>query len=240
MFRIPKPLLALSLLLAASPALAAVTLSNTRIVFDGHNRDASISVANSTTRPYAVQVWVNTEADDINIAAPFIATPPLFRLDGRKEQMVRIVRTAGQLPDDRESVFYFNAQEIPGNAEGDSNTLKVAIRTRIKFFYRPKGLPGSLLESLPKLQWSVVRAQGKPVLRVNNPSAYHVSFIHIRVGNAGKEEEVDAPLMVAPFSTREYPLPGAVGAAPDTVWFSVINDHGGYTEPARVALSPAR
>jgi P pilus assembly chaperone PapD len=132
--------LAGALLLALLPtAQAGVTLSGTRIIFDASKRDASITAGNGTDKPYAVQAWVNTEEDDHAISAPFIATPPLFRLDAMKEQMVRIVPTAHNLPTDRESVFYFNAQEIPAASNDDGNTLKIALRTRIKLFYRPKG-----------------------------------------------------------------------------------------------------
>ncbi len=223
------------LLLASGKALAGISLSHTRLIFEGQRNDVSITVGNATTRPYAVQTWVNTQADDNSVAAPFIATPPLFRLDGRKEQLVRVVRT-GEIPaTDRESVYYFNAQEIPAASDQD-NVLKVALRTRIKLFYRPAGLKGSLLEALPTLAWSWSTRQGKPVLRVDNPSPFHVSFIDIQVGSGKQRTEVDAPMMVAPFSSREYPVALAPGAQPDAVWFSAINDHGGYTEPARVDL----
>lgn len=34
-----------------------------------------------------------------------LPSPPLFRLDAEKENMMRILKTAGDLPSDRESVF---------------------------------------------------------------------------------------------------------------------------------------
>ncbi|MGH8410067.1 MAG: fimbria/pilus periplasmic chaperone, partial [Pseudomonas sp.] len=105
--------LLLSTALLSTASQAGVMLGGTRIVFDGNKRDASITVSNTTAQPYMVQTWVNTEADDMTTATPFVSTPPLFRLDPRKEQMVRIQKVAGNLPSDRESVFYFNAQEIP-------------------------------------------------------------------------------------------------------------------------------
>lgn len=226
-------------LLGSEQSHAGITLSSTRVIFDGSKRDASISAGNASDKAYAVQAWVNTEADDNTIAAPFIATPPLFRLDPRKEQMVRIVRTAATLPTDRESVFYFNAQEIPTTAEGEENTLKVAVRTRLKLFYRPKELQGSLLQALPGLQWSLTQADGKPMLTVKNPSAFHVSFIDIKVASGPRHSDVDAQWMVAPFSEQQYLLPGDNGK-PDAVIFSAINDYGGYTEPKRIPLSAAR
>ncbi|WP_256233791.1 fimbrial biogenesis chaperone, partial [Pseudomonas sp. NBRC 111135] len=137
--------LALGSALLSGISQAGVMLGGTRIVFDGNKRDASITVSNTTLQPYAVQTWINTEADDNSTSTPFVATPPLFRLDPRKEQLVRIQKVPGDLPQDRESVFYFNAQEIPVAGKADENTLKIAMRTRIKLFYRPAGLKGNAL-----------------------------------------------------------------------------------------------
>ncbi|MCR4539047.1 molecular chaperone [Pseudomonas sp. 18.1.10] len=229
-------LLGSALLSVASQA--GVMLGGTRIVFDGSKRDASISVGNTTAQPYAVQTWINTEADDNSTATPFVATPPLFRLDPRKEQMVRIQKVPGALPEDRESVFYFNAQEIPVAGKAGENTLKIAMRTRIKLFYRPAGLQGNPLDALPQLRWSLVQEQGNSVLVVNNPSAFHVSFIGVKVIAAAQTVEVEEPKMVAPMSSQRYALPGFNGRTGD-VMFSAINDYGGYSEPAKVSLNSA-
>lgn len=221
--------------LLSATGQAGVMLGGTRIVFDGSKRDASISVGNTTTQPYAVQTWVNTEADDNSSATPFVATPPLFRLDPRKEQMVRIQKVPGALPDDRESVFYFNAQEIPVAGKTDENTLKIAMRTRIKLFYRPAGLKGNPLDALAQLRWSLAQEQGKTVLVVNNPSAFHVSFIGVKVLAGAQTVEVEEPKMVAPMSSQRYLLPG-FNSRSGEVMFSAINDYGGYSEPTKVAL----
>jgi|EP00659_Diplonema_papillatum_P007167 chaperone protein EcpD len=225
--------------LLSSVSQAGIMLGGTRVVFDGSKRDAAITVSNTTSQPYAVQTWVNTEADDNSTPTPFVATPPLFRLDPRKEQVVRIQKVPGNLPADRESVFYFNAQEIPVASAGDENTLKIAMRTRIKLFYRPVGLKGSVLDTLPKLQWSLVQTQGKPVLVVNNPSAFHVSFIGVKVNASGRSVEVNEPTMVAPMSSQRYSLPGFTGTSGE-VEFSAINDYGGYTDPQKAPLGSPR
>lgn len=217
---------------------AGVMLGGTRIVYDGSKRDASITVSNTTPEAYAVQAWVNTEADDSNTATPFVATPPLFRLDPRKEQMVRIQKVPGDLAQDRESVFYFNAQEIPLAGKAGENILKIAMRTRIKLFYRPAGLKGSAIDAPDQLRWSLAQEQGKPVLVVNNPSVFHVSFIGVRVAADGQAIEVNEPKMVAPMSSQRYALPGFKGSTGE-VEFSAINDYGGYTAPKKVPLSAA-
>ncbi|XMB50648.1 molecular chaperone [Pseudomonas fluorescens] len=228
----------LSSALLGSVSQAGVMLGGTRIVFDGSKRDASITVGNTTAQPYAVQTWINTEADDNTTATPFVATPPLFRLDPHKEQMVRIQKVPGPLPKDRESVFYFNAQEIPVAGKADENTLKIAMRTRIKLFYRPAGLKGSSLDALEQLRWSLVQQQGKTMLVVNNPSSFHVSFIGVKVAAGAQSLEVSEPKMVAPMSSQQYPLPG-FNSRSGQVTFSAINDFGGYSAPSTVPLNSA-
>lgn len=233
--RLPLAAVALGSVLLSTAGQAGVMLGGTRIVFDGNKRDASIMVSNTTAQPYAVQTWINTAADDNTTTTPFVATPPLFRLDPRKEQMVRIQKVPGALPQDRESVFYFNAQEIPVAGKGNENTLKVAMRTRIKLFYRPAKLPGSAYDAPNALRWSLVQDNGKTALQVNNPSAYHVSFIAVKVSAGPQQLEVVEPKMVAPMSTQRFALPGFKGNNGE-VMFSFINDFGGYAEPLTAPL----
>ena len=74
----------------------------------------------------------------------FIITPPLFKLDPDKNNVLRIVNIEDTLPKDRESVYWINVKAIPAkSAENENkNVLQIAVRTRLKLFYRPKGLPG--------------------------------------------------------------------------------------------------
>ncbi|PMY33062.1 MULTISPECIES: molecular chaperone [Pseudomonas] len=234
----PALVLLLSTSLFSSLSQAGVMLGGTRIVYDGSKRDASITVSNTTGQPYAVQAWVNTETDDNSTPTPFMATPPLFRLDPRKEQIVRIRKVPGALPEDRESVFYFNAQEIPVAGTEHGNTLKVALRTRIKLFYRPPKLQGSSMDALPELRWSLVYKQGKTFLQVNNPSPFHVSFIGVQVVAGQQKIEVLEPKMVAPMKSQSYPLPGFKNNKGEVI-FSAINDYGGYSKPLHVPLTSA-
>lgn len=220
--------------LGMASAHAGIVLGGTRVVYDGGKRDAALSITNPDTDPYAVQVWINDEKDDTTTPVPFVANPPLFRLDPGKEQIVRIIVTPNDLPADRESVFYFNAQEIPV-ATDKPNMLKIALRTRIKLFYRPAAVKGNPMDALSSLTWEIRREAGNSVLVVRNPSAFHISFIGIRIAG----EEIRDPTMVAPMSEQAYSLTQAHSAGAE-VMFSAINDHGGYTDPVTVKVQPAR
>jgi fimbrial chaperone protein len=215
----------LALLVASQTAFAAgaggIVLGATRVVYDASNKEASLTINNKNADQYfLVQSWI----DDANgnKKVPFAITPPLFRLNSQKENMMRIMKTTGELPGDRESVFYVNVKAIPPVPENadTQNTLQLAIKTRIKLFYRPKGLEGKASEAAAKLKWS---QQGRDLV-VTNPTAYSVSFNEITV--AGKP--VKDINMVLPKSEMHYAMPAVSGK---NVSFTFINDFGGVSEP---------
>ncbi|PPA01409.1 pilus assembly protein [Pseudomonas sp. MWU12-2312b] len=218
---------------------AALTLSGTRVVFDSDKRSTSLIVTNPSDRTFAVQTWVNTAADDATTTVPFIPTPPLFRLNPGKEQQVQINGLPNTLPTDRESLFFFNVQEIPEANANDGNVLNIALRTRIKLFYRPSQLKENPVSRLKDLQWSFKQVDGQPHLQVNNPTPFHVSFIRLDVVDHGKKQVVENGEMVAPMSSRSYPLKGVKPAQGLRVEFSAINDYGGYTAPLTLPIQMA-
>ncbi|WP_341783603.1 molecular chaperone [Pseudomonas putida] len=220
-----------------SAAQASLTISATRTIHGSDKQSSSIIVANPSTHTFAAQTWVNTETDDSTTAVPLIATPALFRLDPGNEQTVQINRLPNDLPKDRESLFYFNVQEIPQADDEPSNTLTIAMRTRIKLFYRPAGLQGSPEEGLKSLQWSVQHTNGKAKLLVHNPSPYHYTFQRVQVGQLTARESVEAREMVAPGGTQAYALPTPVPAPGMQVFFTTISDYGGTTKEITAPVS---
>ncbi len=57
-------------------------MGGTRVIYQEGKREASISVTNADTRsPFLVQSWVENYSETDKSRAPFIVTPPLFRLD---------------------------------------------------------------------------------------------------------------------------------------------------------------
>jgi chaperone protein EcpD len=218
---------------------AALTISSTRVVFDSDKRSVSVIVANPSDKTFAVQTWVNTAADDSVTAVPFMPSPPLFRLNPGKQQQVQINGLPNSLPTDRESVFYFNVQEIPQAEHSEGNVLNIALRTRIKVFYRPTQLKGNPSAELKNLQWSIRPVDGRPQLQVYNPTPFHVSFAHLELSANGQTQAPSSPEMVEPFASRRYALT-PLRTGPDMqVEFSAINDYGGYTARIRLPVQLA-
>lgn len=212
----------------ALPASAAVTLQGTRIVHDASKgRDVTVKATNSGEQPAMVQVWIDdgdSHARPEDVRTPFRLTPADPRLlQARQGQAYRVTYaprpSEAPLPTDRESVFYFNLLDIPpkpADAAG-KNLLQFAVRTRVKLFHRPAGLPGNARDAAGQLQW---RSQGG-ALQVSNPSAYHVTISTLTLPD-GHKVEAD---MIAPGAKVRLPLPSGA-AMPSSLTFQWLDDYG--------------
>ncbi|MGX5011156.1 fimbrial biogenesis chaperone [Enterobacter asburiae] len=207
-------------------AQAGVVIGGTRVVYDSSKREAALSVKNpDKSTPYLIQSWVENSDVSNTAKAPFIITPPLFRLDAGQENVLRIVRSGGDLPKDRESVYWLNVKSIPGTQKSEDNQLQISVKARMKLIYRPAGLKGSVDNAYQQLQFS----RAGNTLNVSNPTPYFVSFYSLTV--AGKE--IKNPGMVAPLSQQHWTLPGSVGGQ---VSWKAINDFGAVTAEKNAAL----
>lgn len=223
--------LTLSAALLSSQAQASISLSGTRMILPEKQQEASIIVRNDSS-PILVQSWLETNTDHDKAELPFAVTPALVKVAPNGQQVMRVLYAGGDqgLPRDRETVLWLNVQEIPQQGVGE-NQLQIAIRQRIKLFFRPDGLPGSAEQAPAQLQWSVVNREGASMLEVHNPSAYHVSMSTLRTA---KGQDMEDPGMIAPGQTRLLPL-GRSGAQ-DTLQFRAISDYGS-ADPYEVRLN---
>lgn len=217
--------LAMALLsLTLTSASAGVVIGGTRIIFDGAKKEASISITNPDDVPYLIQSWIDVQ-DGQSGKAPFIITPPLYRLDGGQKNLERIVMT-GSLPQGQESLFWLNIKAIP-SASKQMNSLQIAVKTRIKLIYRPESLRASTPEEQTnKLTWH----RAGNALQVNNPTPYVINFNEITVGG----KKLDDVTYVMPSGSVRFPLPN--GANGNTLTFKVINDYGNPGELHRASL----
>lgn len=211
-----KTLIACAVISASvSAANAGVIIGGTRVVYDGNKKEASIDVNNPDKTPYLIQSWVETLNGGAE-KAPFIITPPLYRLDNDQQNVERIVLT-GNVPQDKESLYWLNIKAIPSAAVKE-NTLQIAVKTRIKLIYRPAALKGINPEELAdRLTWQRSGNQ----IQVNNPTDVVMNFNEINV-NGKKLENVS---YVLPGSTARFDIPKGVNSGEIT--FKIINDYGG-------------
>ncbi|MDU1457776.1 MAG: fimbria/pilus periplasmic chaperone, partial [Klebsiella sp.] len=171
-----------------------------------------LSVTNNDATPYLIQSWVENDKG----AAPFLLTPPLFRLDGEQQTRLRVIYSGG-LPENKESMFWMNIKAIPSSqAKAGANTLQIAIKTRIKLIYRPKSVEGTPETVTDQLRWT----RSGNTLQVTNPTAFYMNFAEVKIGGA----EVKEANWVAPGATARFDLPrGSTGS----LQWKLINDYGG-------------
>ncbi len=220
-------------LVLSSTALASVTISGTRIIFPGANKDVIVKLNNRDDQaPQLVQVWIDdgVQITDINNAnLPFILTPPIARIEPNKGQSIRVIYNGMKLPQDRESVYYFNMLEIPSeDTENLEQKLEIAFKTRMKLFYRPASLNASSIQVLDKLQIQQVTNNTKGVgIKIGNPTPYYFSFSTAFAVINGQKVELDLD-MVPPLTTIEsYPMKQAMPSGNlSEVNYELLNDYG--------------
>lgn len=235
-FHRPALLLLVALLAYAGGlqyACAAVHVETTRVIYSGSSASAALTLTNRSALPYMVQTWLDdggTMAE--GKALPMLLTPPLMQLSAGEQAVLRAIYSGSGLPQDRESLFWINVQEIPPRSEA-SNVLQVAIRTRIKLLYRPAAVEADLDETARALQWRLVGSQ----LQVTNPGPLHITFAELQgQPTAGPDKKVDLD-MLAPGQSMSVPAATLDLNDSSLLRFSYINDFGGTTELADVVLT---
>lgn len=210
------------LLFITTSVQAGIVIGGTRLIYEGNKKEASITVNNPDKVPFLIQSWVDGElvsGQKKAEKAPFLATPPLFRLDAERQNVLRVVRAGGNLPEDRESIFWMNIKSIP-YAEKRENTLQIAVKTRIKLIYRPTGVETTPEDAVKKLTW---QRTGNSV-QITNSSAHYFTFFNVKFNGA---EIKDVP-MVAPYSNVSFTLPNNISG--NTLSWQYINDYGGTSQ----------
>ncbi|WP_350307247.1 fimbrial biogenesis chaperone [Photorhabdus viridis] len=224
----------------ALPAHAGLMLGQTRLVYHQSDKVQSISLQNSGDGAYLIQAAV-TSWDDIKTrSSAFTVLPPLFRLEGNSANVMRVIRTGGDFPADRESLFRLRINAIPAGVaprESDGQqdkvdaSLSISLGMNIKFIYRPDNLPMTPKQAYSRLTFT--RTSNTVV--VVNPTPYYQTFSWLNL--AGESINLNkAPSMLAPFGQVTYSLTGLAGKAADKVTWAMMTDFGGESKPQNGVL----
>ena len=209
-----------ALLLTAVTAHAGVIINGTRLVYQGEKKESSIGISNPDDIDYLVQSGVDTGLKKAG-KAPFLITPPLFRLNAKEDNVLRVVRTGGNMPEDRESLYWLNIKAIPSSRHEEGvNTLQIAINTRIKLLYRPASIKGKPEEVADKLEW---HREGNDLV-VNNPTPFYMNFQSVTLNG----QKVAKATWAVPETSTRFALPANMSG--NTVSWSVINDYGSISK----------
>lgn len=184
---------------AACPAMAAVNLDRTRIVYNASDKSVSVMLENqSKNLPYLAQVWLEN-AQGEKITSPLVTLPPMQRIDAGQKSQIRILQLpeTAILPKDRESLFYFNVREVPPKSDME-NVMQVAIQSRVKLFFRP-----AELRHQAKGNWQEqLQVFGlRDGLKLTNPTPFYITVGYLGKDNKGNIPGFDS-VMLAPFATE--------------------------------------
>jgi chaperone protein EcpD len=229
-------LLAVACALSASPSQASVIIAGTRVIFPVKAGEVTVRLTNQNSLPALIEAWVDAgdpQSTPDKVNTPFLITPPLFRMEPNRDQSLRVLFTHSDqpLPTDRESVFWLNVLEVPPKPNSlqmqDKNYLQLAIRSRLKMFYRPDGLAGDPNKAPSQISFKAGTDAGTGVLVVHNPTPYFVTIAHATVNVSGAQHTVNTG-MVSPMSDLRLAIPDlkqspATGSAIDYV---CIDDYG--------------
>ncbi|MCW7546837.1 molecular chaperone [Photorhabdus sp. APURE] len=201
---------------------AGISLNKTRVIFTQGERAQTLTVINTTSQAWLVQVRI-TEDQEKNPSA-FLMTPPLFRLEAHSQNSLRILPTFNQppFPVDRESLGYIQMNAIPATQRVTEEPVReqasMSVGMRIKFFWRPHGLP-----VLPDEAYGQLSFQSQhDGIKACNPTPYFLSLDSLALD--GQALDLNRyPSMIAPQDCVTYA--GQEGKS--SVSWSMINDYGG-------------
>jgi len=202
-------------------------MTGSRVIYPSDAKSVDVQLRNNDEFPYVIQAWFDSgdkQSTPTTGKAPFVVTPPTFKIAAKDGQVLRIFFTGeNTLPQDRESIFYFNFLQVPpGNISGDKgNQMMVLLKNRMKLFYRPASLKSNTKKIFDYLTFSNVSSSS---IRINNTSPYYISLSKVAVKNTISKEI--AP-MIEPFASVDVALTEgkAVGSA-QGIEIGLINDYG--------------
>lgn len=214
-------------LLSISPYLyAAISLDRTRVIYPGNEKSMTLSIQNGNKNlPFLAQAWIE-DSKGQKLHQMLTVVPPLQRVEPDAISQLTIKELPGSeiLPQDRESLFYFNVREIPPKSK-KPNTLQLALQTKIKLFYRPKSL--QLTPEQMKTPWQdkLTLLSSGDGYTIKNPTPYYITIVSAQAGEHGKPYERFSPLMLEPFGEATLGITKhELGSVPVLTY---INDYGG-------------
>lgn len=196
-------------------------MDRTRVIYDAAKPGVSVVVENIDSKdPFLVQTWLES-SEGKKITEPLVALPLLQRIEPNQKKQIRInaVNEVTRLPQDKESLMYFNILGVPPKSNLE-NVVEVVIQSRFKLFYRPKGLV-----KYPDNNWQQELKVEKKNNQVylTNPTPYHVVVININ--NTPQKVKDFSEVIIKPNGNYVYPL-NEKQKAGNSIAITYLDDYG--------------
>lgn len=210
-----------TLILLSSYVQASLTMDRTRVIYDAAKPGVSVVVENTDAKdPFLVQTWLES-SEGKKITEPLVALPLLQRIEPNQKKQIRInaVNETMRLPQDKESLMYFNILGVPPKSDLE-NVVEVVIQSRFKLFYRPQGL-----KKYPDNNWQqeLTLEKKNNELYFKNPTPYHIVVININ-NNPQKVKDF-SEVMIKPNSNFVYRLNDKQKGSGDII-VTYLDDYG--------------
>lgn len=211
-------------------AQAAIQAMASRVIYEGQAKATTLALRNNANQAYMVQSWLEAGEDGIkNAKIPFVITPPLVKIESQKETVIRFIYAGAGLPQDRESQFWVNIQEIPPKPEQE-NILQLAVRTKLKLFYRPQQLDLQLADAVKQLKWYMK----DQTLYLENKSPLYVTIGDLKLNDQAKVVDNLNQDMVPPFG--RIAVLNNLPQSTQRIHYTYINEYGGNDAMPTVQL----
>jgi len=224
-------------LISGFAAHANIVMTGSRIIYPEGEPFVNVYLKNKSKNVFMVQSWFEnedgTKANQNEV--PFVVLPPLAKIEPQRGQTLRIIKGIEKaLPQDQESVFYFNFLQIPSNAAiaeaaAGSNKIVVTVKHKVKLFYRPKQVINYNRNWEKDFQVQLINYQdGIAKVRLINKQPLHVSLSgNIFIEHLGEKWFSEAK-MISPNSHQDYTFKNLKIKKGDKANFlvTIISDQG--------------
>lgn len=218
-----KALLMIITSLTVQHAFAAVALDRTRIIYDGSQKTISLNITNQNKDlPFLAQSWIENEQGE-KIKGPLMSLPPVQRIEPGAKSMVKLqsMPDVRMLPQDRESLYYFNLREIPPRSD-KANVLQIALQTRVKLFYRPDSIKPK--QNIDDTFQKITLTRDGNFWQLNNDTPYYFTIINVDSKKSETPNPKFTSQMVNPLTHSRINIDGpSLGTHPVLTY---INDFG--------------
>lgn len=229
------------LLTYSSFSLASIQILATRVILNAAEKEQSFVIRNVGESPSLVQLWLSGKDNNemkIQDDLPLFITPPVGRINVSKRKVFRIFSTekaSSTLPQDRESMFWINALDVPeiDTKNKEKNKLNMAFRTRIKLFYRPVNMEGTLISAAEQLTWKKRRSgKGYEFVATNN-SPFHITLVNIKLKQGDNIIAMHSGEMISPYASQVVTFKGMETANVNALEYDYISDLGAFVNIKR-------
>lgn len=213
----------------SAPVFANIVMTGTRVIFPSESREKSIQFTNPDGQPYVVEMKLTQQDNKSEDQIPFVIVPPVFRLEPKLGQSVRLIKKGAQtLPVDRESIFYLSFTQLPAIKASDlkKNQLIIAVTSRVKIFYRPKSLTQLQSDAYKELIFSISNGR----IKVVNPTGFYISISQANLVTASRTYLLVDSVMLSPKSSTFWQFNGnGLTLRRSKIKITQVNDYGAYT-----------